>query len=100
MAEILVTEIRARRLSAAGDCFCACRDHQAHASDAPGLPRLFHLFCALFFSGVFFFAISMAFPVFGARRRPVNRRYFFSGISGTPRCLHRTGPARLGSPAI
>ena len=39
--------------------------------------RLFRLFCALFFSLAFSFAISMTFPVFGAPRRPVNRLYFF-----------------------
>jgi hypothetical protein len=40
--------------------------------------RLFPLFCALFFSSAFSFVISMAFPVFGASRRPVNRLYFLT----------------------
>ena len=43
---------------------------------------LFPLFCALFFSLAFSFAISMTFPVFGAPRRPVNRLYFFTGGLG------------------
>jgi hypothetical protein len=40
--------------------------------------RLFPLFCALFFPAAFSFVISMAFPVFAASQRPVNRLYFFS----------------------
>jgi len=50
MAEILVTEIRARRLSAAGDCFYGRRDDRAMGRHALGFPpvpialRLFFLF--------------------------------------------------------
>jgi hypothetical protein len=58
----------ARRLSAAGDCFCGWRYDQAMR------PRLyfglFPLFCALFFvlffPLAFSFAISMTFPVFAS----------------------------------
>jgi hypothetical protein len=40
MAEILVMEMCARRLSAAGDCFCACRYDQAMRQHAPGFPTV------------------------------------------------------------
>jgi hypothetical protein len=49
-----------------------------------GAIALFFLFFApvprLFGARAFSFANSMAFPVFGARRRPVNRLYFFNGL--------------------
>jgi len=55
---------------------------------------LFFLFFApvigRFSARVFSFAVSMAFPVFGAHRRPVNRLYFFEGVLSTS--------ARLAAP--
>jgi hypothetical protein len=48
MVEILVTEIRARRLSAAGDCFWAVDMTSRCVSPRPRVP-LFPLLRALFF---------------------------------------------------
>ena len=78
MAEILVLDVCARRLSAAGDLLLCRVDMIRRCVSARLYFRLFPLFCALFFPLAFSFAISITFPVFGAPRRPVNRLYFFT----------------------
>jgi hypothetical protein len=69
MAEILVLDVCARRLSAAGDCFCGL-DMTRRCVSTRLYFGLFPLFCALFFvlffPLAFSFAISMTFPVFRA----------------------------------
>ena len=65
MAEILVSDVCARRLSAAGDLLCAAVDITKRSS-ARLYFRLFLLFCALLFPEAFSLAISMTFPVFDA----------------------------------
>src|SRR5690348_11662500 len=58
MAEILVTEIRARRLSAAGDCFCGVDMTRRCVSTSPNVPCL-HCSAHCFFH---------CFPLFLRRR--------------------------------
>jgi hypothetical protein len=70
MAKILVLDVCARRLSAAGDCFLWGVDMTRRRVSTRLYFSLFPLFCALFFvlffPLAFSFAISMIFPVFGA----------------------------------
>jgi hypothetical protein len=56
--------VGARRLLAAGDCFCVDVDLTWGCVSTRLYLRLFPLFCALFFPIVFFLAFSMTFPVF------------------------------------
>jgi hypothetical protein len=79
MAEILVLDVCARRLSAAGDLLFVGIDMTRRRVGAPFcISACFPCFCVLFFPLAFSFAISMTFPVFAAPRRPVNRLYFFT----------------------
>src|SRR3984957_4019028 len=68
---------------------CPAENRSDRPVNFPVLP-VFRSCYGRFSARVFSFAVSMAFPVFGAHRRPVNRLYFFEGVLSTS--------ARLAAP--
>src|ERR1051325_5566417 len=81
MAEILVTEVCARRLLVAGDCFCGCRYDQAMRQRTPVFRPVSPVLRPVFFIGLFLRYFNDLSCIWRTRR-PVNRLYFFTGGLG------------------
>jgi hypothetical protein len=77
MAEILVLDVCARRLSAAGDCFCGVSTYQAMRQHTPVFPPVSPVLRPVFFIGLFLRYFNDLSCIWGARP-PVNRLYFFA----------------------
>src|ERR1051325_5604875 len=108
MAEILVTEVCARRLLVAGDCFCGCRYDQAMRQRTPVFRPVSPVLRPVFFIGLFlryFNDLSCIWRTPAPCKSPV---FFYRGLGTEIRvaptsmqiCLARVAPHHPGAVEI